>query len=60
MWLILELKVQIMNMVIKFFSERIFIIGFGLLIILIGLFSPRYALINLWTTFQRVERENTK
>ena len=47
-----------MNMVIKFFSERIFIIGFGLLIILIGLFSPRYALINLWTTFQRVERES--
>lgn len=60
MWLILELKVQIMNMVIKFFSERLFISIFGLLIILIGLFSPRYALINLWTTFQRVERENTK
>lgn len=60
MWLILELKVQIMNMIIKFFSERLFIIGFGLLIILIGLFSPRYALINLWTTFQRVERENNK
>jgi len=47
-----------MNMIIKFFSERIFIIGFGLLIILIGLFSPRYALINLWTTFQRVEQDS--
>jgi hypothetical protein len=48
-----------MNMIVKFFTERIFIIVFGLAIIVVGIVSPRYALVNLWNTFQRVKFENT-
>jgi hypothetical protein len=41
-------------MIIKFFLERIFIAVFGLVIIVVGIISPRYALVNLLTVFQRV------
>ena len=41
-------------MIIKFFLERIFIVVFGLVIIVVGIISPRYALVNLLTVFQRV------
>lgn len=47
-----------MNMIVRFLLERIFIVVFGLVIILIGIVSPRYALLNLCTTFQRVKIEN--
>jgi hypothetical protein len=47
-----------MNMIIKFFLERIFIVVFGLAIILVGFISPKYALVNLWNTFQRVQFDN--
>jgi hypothetical protein len=43
-----------MNTIVKFFLERIFIVVFGLAIIVVGIVSPKYALINLLTTFQRV------
>jgi hypothetical protein len=49
-----------MNMIIKFFLERIFIVVFGIAIIIVGFISPRYALVNLWTTFQRVNIETNK
>jgi hypothetical protein len=48
-----------MNMIVKFFTERIFIIVFGLAITLVGIISPKYALMHLLTTFQRVKVENT-
>ena len=60
MLLILGLKVQIMNMIIKFFLERIFIVVFGLAIIIVGIASPKYAMINLLTVFQRVKYEGDK
>ena len=41
-------------MIIKFFLERIFIVVFGLAIIVVGIISPKYALVNLLTVFQRV------
>ena len=41
-------------MIIKFFLERIFIVVFGLVIIVVGIISPKYALVNLLTVFQRV------
>jgi hypothetical protein len=43
-----------MNTIIKFFLERIFIVVFGLAIIVVGIISPKYALVNLLTVFQRV------
>ena len=46
-----------MNTIIKFFSERIFCIFFGFGIMIAGVVSPRYAMMNLLTTFQRVERD---
>ena len=59
-WLILELKGRIiqMNTIVKFFLERIFIVVFGIAIIIIGIINPRYALMNLWTVFQRVQFDN--
>jgi hypothetical protein len=45
-------------MIIKFFLERIFIVVFGLVIIVVGIISPRYALLNLLTVFQRVQFDN--
>lgn len=45
-------------MIIKFFLERIFIVVFGLAIIVVGIVSPKYALMHLMTTFQRVKIEN--
>lgn len=49
-----------MNTIVRFFLERIFcvLIGFGIMIA--GIISPRYAMLNLLTTFQRVEREIRK
>ncbi len=47
-----------MNTIIKFFLERIFIVVFGLAIIVVGIVSPKYALVNLWTVFQRVQFDN--
>ena len=49
-----------MNMIIKFFIERIFIVVFGLAIIIVGIASPKYAMINLLTVFQRVKYEGDK
>ena len=49
-----------MNMIIKFFLERIFIVVFGLAIIIVGITSPKYAMINLLTVFQRVKYEGDK
>jgi len=46
-----------MNTIVKFFSERIFCILFGFGIMITGVVSPRYAMMNLLTTFQRVERD---
>jgi len=45
-------------MIIKFIVERLFIVVFGIAIVVVGIISPKYALMNLWTTFQRVEFEN--
>lgn len=49
-----------MNTIVRFIFERIFIILFGLAIILVGIVSPKYAMINLLTVFQRVKYEGDK
>lgn len=47
-----------MNIINKLIFERIFCVLFGLAIMIVGLISPRCAMINLWTTFQRIQFDN--
>ena len=49
-----------MDTIVRFIFERIFIILFGLAIIFVGIVSPKYAMINLLTVFQRVKCEGNK
>ena len=43
-----------MNTIVRFVLERIFVVFFGLTVIIIGVVSPKYVMVNLLTVFQRV------